>query len=335
MASTDGYADTAKNLPKNMIGNKRFRGDLLGNQSLEKLSQRDAHPLAFRKERVQLFFVAETGKTYHLVGGKTNAHFAEYKTLEEAINPFKIKRMPVAGEVYEHNGSIGSLFENAFAPYLTPTIALSVTPVLVELGLQQNISHSGSLDAKGETETVYSNLQIIKDNAVVVASAPSGNNLAFTELTVSSTVEKTVQYKFSADWSDGGTRGGNLVTVNRTVTFKAPYLAGLSLDSGLIASTIYAVLKASRTRLDGNIISFNLNTASGEHIYVVVPSAKPISAIADLNDNGAAVPLSTFTQVSQGSMNVNDVAVPYDLDVKVYRTGALGAANFNWRITLQ
>jgi hypothetical protein len=61
-----------------MIGNRRNRGNLYGNQSFIKLSQRDAHPLAFRKERVQLFFVAETGKTYHLVGGITNSHWEIY-----------------------------------------------------------------------------------------------------------------------------------------------------------------------------------------------------------------------------------------------------------------
>lgn len=61
------------------VGNKRFKKDLFGDQIYDKLSQRDKHPLFARKEQIQLFHVRETGKTYQLIGGISNANFQEVK----------------------------------------------------------------------------------------------------------------------------------------------------------------------------------------------------------------------------------------------------------------
>jgi hypothetical protein len=61
-----------------MIGKRSIKGNPYGNQYYRTLAERNAHPLAYRKESVQLFFVEEDGKTYHLKGGITNQHWKEY-----------------------------------------------------------------------------------------------------------------------------------------------------------------------------------------------------------------------------------------------------------------
>ena len=61
------------------IGSRRFRKDLFGDQYYKTLAERDAHPLFARKPVVQLFYVTDEDKTYHLVEGYTNEHWKEHK----------------------------------------------------------------------------------------------------------------------------------------------------------------------------------------------------------------------------------------------------------------
>lgn len=316
-----------------MVASKRGRANLFGNQVYITLAQRDAHPLHARKEQIQLFYVVETGKTYQLVGGKGNAHWAEYLNELVLPTPFAVKRSYAPTGPIEHDGTTNGMLRAMFSPFLEPALITSLGKTYVEVGTATDITHSVSFDAKGE-ETVWRNW-LIQLNGATIHQVNTGVGGINGTQTPTPTTEETYKFDWQVEWDGNGTTN-NLLIATRSAYSKYPYWFGTSATA-LTASGIPAAFPASRTMLTANTLDLVVTTASGESIYLVIPAGKTIASIQDNNDNGSTVPLSALALVEQANMDVplgGTITQAYTYGVKVYKTDALGAASFNWKINL-
>lgn len=193
-----------------MVGNKRQKGaNLYGDQFYKTLSERDAHPLQYRQESVQLFFVEEEGLTYHLQGGLTNDCFVEYRLGGAIKDELAVNGVTVGGiangTVFPSGTEVEAILRKMLvkqnAPsYYAPTFKLAIS------GFPFNLE-AGSAMHLGGWQTTFDQ----KDAGPLTGELHTRNGAAFTPDAIPFTIgDETLNYQSTASYQEGIIKNDNL-----------------------------------------------------------------------------------------------------------------------------